>query len=348
MSRIAPAKQRQACDRCHTHKLRCHKRLNSDTCVRCSSVSAECVFSISRRGCRPKKNTPEQVTDDITIDPNVLSFSPNTPWDNGSLAYPLDVSFLGNSADAIAPFASIDQQQQHLSNGLSLSTSSQQAPALSTDATLDQQLARLSHSLSEHQSSISAFSIWSSPSDGRPKDLHFSIGDTFSVTQKLVDSYNEIDSRHLCQVSSNSLIYLLLACHHRVLDIWECLFEHMQHCIDSTQKGLSVAVPTVVIGSFVASSSMAVHLHMALIFRLSEQLHLGINSLIAELSRMETTSTDASSSMDVSAEVLTANGQSLNALGATIWSCRVVAARASKMLSNLKDIDILAREYGAS
>ena len=44
-------RKRLACDRCHSHKLRCPKRDNSD-CLRCAKAGAECVFSRSKRTFR--------------------------------------------------------------------------------------------------------------------------------------------------------------------------------------------------------------------------------------------------------------------------------------------------------
>lgn len=43
---------RQACDRCHDLKLRCHRN-ESGECSRCVRAGANCLFSPSNRGRRP-------------------------------------------------------------------------------------------------------------------------------------------------------------------------------------------------------------------------------------------------------------------------------------------------------
>ncbi|EJT80947.1 hypothetical protein GGTG_00937 [Gaeumannomyces tritici R3-111a-1] len=40
-----PVRRRQACDRCHSQKLRCPKQQGSASCTRCAKMKAPCVFS---------------------------------------------------------------------------------------------------------------------------------------------------------------------------------------------------------------------------------------------------------------------------------------------------------------
>ncbi|KAK2737811.1 hypothetical protein FQN57_007369 [Myotisia sp. PD_48] len=52
-------KQRQACDRCHSLKLRCTTTTDNQSCARCTRASAQCVYSPSMRGLRPQARERE-------------------------------------------------------------------------------------------------------------------------------------------------------------------------------------------------------------------------------------------------------------------------------------------------
>ena len=51
------SKRRSACDRCHSHKLRCSKATGTGSCERCLKLRAQCIFSPTMRGLvRPGPN----------------------------------------------------------------------------------------------------------------------------------------------------------------------------------------------------------------------------------------------------------------------------------------------------
>ncbi|KAE8387927.1 hypothetical protein BDV23DRAFT_185928 [Aspergillus alliaceus] len=79
---------RQACDRCHDLKLRCHRAPNGGDCSRCVKAGATCVFSPSNRGRRPtslhNKTTPSARTGQLKLAPRLPT--PNVPMPNSTVA----------------------------------------------------------------------------------------------------------------------------------------------------------------------------------------------------------------------------------------------------------------------
>lgn len=75
----------------------------------------------------------------------------------------------------------------------------------------------------------------------------------------------------------HSSILLILACHMRLIDIYEALFQHMklcfkQHGLALTRQQASLNVPQLTIGSYAPPTSAAVHMQMLLLVQFASQL----------------------------------------------------------------------------
>ncbi|KAF2138628.1 uncharacterized protein K452DRAFT_311550 [Aplosporella prunicola CBS 121167] len=337
-----PVKQhRLACNRCHQHKLRCNKRPDAQVCSRCQAAGAECLFSVSRRGCRPPKpkrqQLPPQSQDDAILDPTLFSLSPTTPWDASLLAPPFDPSFFDTA------LAANPQQLSTTSPSESYSASDDSVTAPSfTTVDLDCQLARLSQSLSCHLATIPSLSIWSSMPENPPKDLHFSVDDTFALTQSLVNTYRDVASIQNRGTLDDSSTYLLIACHRRLIDIWERVFCHMRKCISQGPNDLSVSVPSVKMGSFTASSSAAITLHLTLITQFAQQLQHGIQSLLRVLT--ENSNTFSELLPADAPDALATLHHAPCGIDPVSLSCQAISEKSNKLVSDIEDIKALARD----
>lgn len=319
-------KQRLACDRCSHHKLRCNKRTDSDTCLRCQAANVECVFSPSRRGCRPSKTKSQErnhaASDTVVTDSNLFPPSLIAPWESSLLSSQLDPHFFDTSLTTSTRSASADLQTQ-----TSLSESS---PTL----LLNQNLAKLYHKLSEHLIKIPSDSIWSFTPGQPPEDLGFQPDETFAVTQSLIDMYRDTAAVQASGALDDATIYMLIACHHRVLSIWDRMLEHARNCIIFSSHTAPVGVPPVRFGSFKTSPSTSVNLYGTLIVHLAQQLQNGILSLITKLSQDSTTSTELDTSFDELARFEDVSSSP----NATLLSCQAVVDRAAKMLMGIQAI----------
>lgn len=326
---ILAVKQRLACDRCSHHKLRCNKRTDSDICLRCQAANVECIFSPSRRGCRPaQKRRQEQnqaAEDSIVLDSNLFPPASTTPWEPSLLSPQLDSIFFDTSLAPVTHLTSIDIE--------SVPSPTTSSPCL----TLDRNLASLSHKLSEHLATIPPLSVWSVPPGELPRDLQIEPDGTFAVTQSLIDLYRDTSLIQASKALNDSTIYMLIACHHRVLDIWDRMFIHAHKCVAHASHVGPVNVPPINIGSFRPSGSASISLYATLIIHLAQQLHSGILTLIAKLPRHAMTSTDLYTS-DGPLDELARIDTTSNPRNATILSCQAVVDRAAKMLAGIETI----------
>ncbi|KAL8393258.1 hypothetical protein RB595_003153 [Gaeumannomyces hyphopodioides] len=84
-----PVRTRQACDRCHSQKLRCPKQQGSARCTRCAKMKASCVFSAigssSSAGtvaaaASPSPSPPSSLSPSVAAYPGAAIALPPQPW----------------------------------------------------------------------------------------------------------------------------------------------------------------------------------------------------------------------------------------------------------------------------
>ncbi|KAF2501924.1 hypothetical protein BU16DRAFT_212205 [Lophium mytilinum] len=260
---------RLACDRCHTHKLRCTKPEGSQYCNRCLSASTPCHFSVSLRGFRPngskgrrqhpshqpscRDNGQEMLAvtpEDGLFDPNLISWEedvpagllPEDPFDRAmeALHFPAPMSSSTTSSGTLSGLSARDRTS---TNGTEINIPD-----------VEIVLTRLLQNISEHILTIPPLSMWPSASssssstynfqsapeiythpDGSRGDTGFAIEETFSLTQTMVDAYKSFVSplrnqTHQANLSC-STVHLLISCHLRLLEMWDVVFRHMGHCV---------------------------------------------------------------------------------------------------------------------
>lgn len=88
MARQALRKQRLACDRCNSLKLKCPRIGDSESCSRCIRASAACTFSPSMRGLKPQARERELrrlELDNANEEPTQPTERPSLPDDSADI-----------------------------------------------------------------------------------------------------------------------------------------------------------------------------------------------------------------------------------------------------------------------
>ncbi len=127
----------------------------------------------------------------------------------------------------------------------------------------------------------------------------FCVEETYRVTDTLVNIYSDFSlalhherSEQLMEDSTNlskSSVYLLVSCHHRLLDIWSKIFGHARQCVASAITGIGgrhgyhPSVPKLGVGAFSPSPSNNLYLHEALVSQFALQLRDGIQKVVVQL-----------------------------------------------------------------
>ncbi|KAL5385756.1 hypothetical protein DPSP01_004539 [Paraphaeosphaeria sporulosa] len=250
---------RNACDRCHTQKLRCLKSQQDAACIRCSKFGSSCVYSARATRRFPKKN-PENVSSNSTltavVSPKIKdrTFEPNRS-DSTILAHkwldpsvllqdtPLDIpscDLLGAgrfSGPSFIPNQHVDGTTKKPSN------------ALVPSAPLD--LTYLNNKLVEHHANLSSALHVSPPSAFAPKVI--AIDQTFTLTRRFIDIIKACSVRSAGQAT----VLLFLSCYHRLVDIYQSLFEKMELCTHNPHaiipKGITLNMPATQVGSYITN-----------------------------------------------------------------------------------------------
>ncbi|MCJ1249021.1 hypothetical protein MMC30_006243 [Trapelia coarctata] len=87
-------------------------------------------------------------------------------------------------------------------------------------------------------------------------------------------------------------VLLILSCYHRLIDIYEAIFIHMEACIKHsitplTMDGRTFRLPPLKVGDYVAPASAAIAMQMMLVIRMSSQLFnqmqevIGVGALVS-------------------------------------------------------------------
>ncbi|KAM0188336.1 hypothetical protein ACHAPA_009430 [Fusarium lateritium] len=265
---------RQACDRCHSKKLRCTKIPGSLVCTRCVKAGVTCLFSPPSRSLRH----PDHVTFDWSI------FNLDTAIDS-TTGIDLDLTTTAPGAEeahsARPPQATITEVSQ-LTDMM---------------AALDRLRNTFPTSKANHLS-IRELKEFLQTCDF---DLGSFLEELLQRSQKLVHLYPDVLKRletkdSTCDVPDcihnstqysqskprisidQSLVHLLLACHLRVLELFDNLANHGRMCVHAVpllpkDHEPSFDIPEIKIGSFVAPKVSAASMMIAMVIELQSSLN---------------------------------------------------------------------------
>ncbi|RBR10296.1 uncharacterized protein FIESC28_09523 [Fusarium coffeatum] len=282
---------RQACDRCHSKKLRCTKIPPSSVCARCVKAGVACIFSPPTRSLR---------------NPNNVAF---------------DWSILGLDQEVIDP-----QNIDHLIAIPPANDNTGQAP--SAQVTLVSQLTDLMVAFDrmlDNYSTLQAQHLTMRELNDLSKICGFDLGpfleELLQRSQKLVHLYPQVLKRlvpkepepcntpdcvhnpHLPSHSQRetpidqSLIHLLLACHLRLLDLFDNMINHGRMCAHAAPllpPGCepNLDIPEIKIGSFVAPKISAASMMVAMLLEIqvclnvkAQELHDAVSSSVGRNAR---------------------------------------------------------------
>ncbi|QGI61608.1 hypothetical protein CEK26_005576 [Fusarium fujikuroi] len=267
---------RQACDRCHSKKLKCTKIPASSVCTRCAKAGVTCLFSPPTRSLRHPDNA-------------VFNWS-----------------MLGLDEPAIEPVPSINLDQFITTPPVSQVTDPPPPPP--AQVTEISQLSDLMAGLDRLQTNF--------PTSQRDhlsareltefmKICKFDLGsfleDLLQRSQKLLHLYPEVlkrlepedincdapDCIHNAQKEyllsksrvpiDQSLIHLIMACHLRLLDIFDMITNHGRMCAHAVpllprEHEPKFDMPEIKIGSFVAPKISAASMMIAMVIELQHSL----------------------------------------------------------------------------
>lgn len=269
---------RQACDRCHSKKLKCTKIPASSVCTRCAKAGVTCLFSPPTRSLRHPDNA-------------VFNWS-----------------MLGLDEPAIEPVPSINLDQFIATPPVSQVTNPPPPPPPPAQVTEISQLSDLMAGLDRLQTNF--------PTSQRDhlsareltefmKICKFDLGsfleDLLQRSQKLLHLYPEVlkrlepedincdapDCIHNAQKEyllsksrvpiDQSLIHLIMACHLRLLDIFDMITNHGRMCAHAVpllprEHEPKFDMPEIKIGSFVAPKISAASMMIAMVIELQHSL----------------------------------------------------------------------------
>ncbi|KAI6766125.1 hypothetical protein HG530_007195 [Fusarium avenaceum] len=265
---------RQACDRCHSKKLRCTKIPGSSVCTRCVKAGVTCLFSPPSRSLRH----PDNVAFDWSI------FNMNTEIDS-TLGVNLDLATTApvaeEAASASPPQATVTEVSQLTDMMAALDRLHNTFPT-----------SRANHlSISELNEFMQICKF----------DLGSFLEELLQRSQKLVHLYPEVLKRLKTQDSTcdvqdcvhnsakysqsnsrtsidQSLVHLLLACHLRILDLFDSLVNHGRMCAQAVpllpkDHEPNFDIPEIKIGSFVAPKVSAASMMIAMVIELQTSLN---------------------------------------------------------------------------
>jgi hypothetical protein len=112
-------------------------------------------------------------------------------------------------------------------------------------------LADLNNKLVDHHANLLSILQMALPSAFGPKAI--AIDQTFELTRHFIDMFKRFNVPSADQAT----IFLFLSCYHRLMDIYEGLFEKMRQCAQNPHaivpKGLTLDMPVARVGSYVAT-----------------------------------------------------------------------------------------------
>ncbi|KAH7179805.1 uncharacterized protein B0J16DRAFT_177605 [Fusarium flagelliforme] len=284
---------RQACDRCHSKKLRCTKIPASSVCARCVKAGVTCVFSPPTRSLRHPDNVGfdwsilglgQEVIDPQSISVDHLIATPPTN-DNADQPPSAQVTLVPQLTDLMAAFDRMHNNYstlkgQHLTmrdlNDLSKFCGFDLGPFLEELLQRSQKLVNLYPQVLKRL---------------RPKET-----EPCNTPDCVHNSHLFSNPRHETPVDE-SLIHLLLACHLRLLDLFDNMINHGRMCAHAAPllpPGCEprLDIPEIKIGSFVAPKISAASMMVAMLLETqaclnvkAQELHDAVTSSVGHDAR---------------------------------------------------------------
>ncbi|KAF4844674.1 Transcription factor ACEII [Colletotrichum siamense] len=300
-----PPRNRQACDRCHSQKLRCPKQAGSAVCARCSKASVACVYSPA--GPRPTTQDFAILEAPLVAETSALDWEPFS-FDQLLTSQPisqLNISLSENTREAqLDPRARCFEQLSAMM--LKLNEASNGLPPVSK--------------LHVAASDLNLFCTQVNESYGLRRSLELMLGQT----QQLIELYPEAirlavayDAAPECILPNCvhtfkcrtdfgsdpfeaadrpssvdfTLLNQLISCHYRLHDITELIFSHAQVCFKISVASAEYDgvenhrfdIPELRIGSFTLSPGSSPSVMSAILVDLQSSLARCVPKIQASL-----------------------------------------------------------------
>ncbi|KAM5513923.1 hypothetical protein FOXYSP1_04890 [Fusarium oxysporum f. sp. phaseoli] len=265
---------RQACDRCHSKKLKCTKIPASSVCTRCVKAGVTCLFSPPTRSLRHPDNVAFNWSmlglDEPSIDPvpsiNLDQFITTPPVsEDTDPPPPAQVTEISQLTDLMAGLDRLrtnfpTSQRDHLS--IRELTEFMKICKFDLGSFLEDLLQRSQKLLHLYPEVLKRL---------EPEDISCDAPDCIHNAQKefsLSKSRISIDQ---------SLIHLIMACHLRLLDIFDMITNHGRMCAHAVpllprEHEPKFDIPEIKIGSFVAPKISAASMMIAMVIELQHSL----------------------------------------------------------------------------
>ncbi|KAF4451520.1 hypothetical protein F53441_5529 [Fusarium austroafricanum] len=266
---------RQACDRCHSKKLKCTKIPASSFCTRCVKAGVPCLFSPPTRSLRHPDNVAfdwsvlgldEPIPDPVPaiIIDNLMTTPPVS--EDVEAPQPARVTEVSQLTDLMAGLDRLQStfptsERQHLS--IHELSDFMKICKFELGAFLEELLQRSQKLVHLYPQVLKRL---------EPKDMTCDAPDCIHNSQQQ-------SSRSRSQLSiDQSLINLLIACHLRLLDLFDMIVNHGRMCAhaapllpdDHVHK---FDIPEIKIGSFVAPQVSAASMMIAMVIELQHSLN---------------------------------------------------------------------------
>ncbi|KAI5458222.1 hypothetical protein BGZ63DRAFT_427486 [Mariannaea sp. PMI_226] len=299
------AELRQACDRCHSKKLKCPKQPGSVVCVRCAKASVQCIFSPPTRSLRsgivqqphldgldfdwPSLLSFDQVPTGITGNSANQPFVTTPPVSDNVDGDPSPVALLANlmtSLDYLHEEFPASVVHKHLTVEYMKSFSQSVEGKLNLEKSVELLLQR-GQELSQLYPKVL---LRVNHRINRP------VGNESCTLPDCVHKMRQSLQTRQPPILDHSLINLLIACHMRFIDILDNIMDLGRLCSHVFSKlpkdhEPNYDIPEIRIGSFVAPRESAVSLITTMMVELqsslksqSEELNTLVVSTVGETS----------------------------------------------------------------
>lgn len=151
----------------------------------------------------------------------------------------------------------------------------------------------------------------------------------FSTSMNSMDHLQSGSLRTHNSWPNHSSIFHMLSCHHRVIDIWDLIFQHIPLCISQNSfKPGEQPYPPLKIGEFQSSPQAAIPMEFMMCFSFITQLYDEVQDLVDEISPKPITPNDCH--VIVGEERVAVIGKDV--FGAIAMACRALMARADALV----------------
>ncbi|KAF5023729.1 hypothetical protein F66182_4203 [Fusarium sp. NRRL 66182] len=278
---------RQACDRCHSKKLRCTKIPASLVCTRCVKAGVACIFSPPSRSLRQPGRVAFDWSSLFELDGPAIDPIPDVNPDNLTTTPPssdnVDTA-LSAPATPVSELTDLMASLDRLQHGFPTSgrqhLSAQELKDLMETPSFDlglflEQLLQLSQRLLHIYPKVLE--------QLKPEHETCNLPDCVHTTHLSLPTWSRLSI-------DQSLIHLVLACHLRQLDLFNKIVDHGRVCTHVTSTSPqdtepTLNIPEIRIGSFVAPKVSAASMMIAMVIELqsslnkkAQQLHDAVSS----------------------------------------------------------------------